>query len=73
MEFDKLASAVAWPLALVVVLLIFRKPIIELIGKIKRVKGLGVEVDVPETQKVEAQEAQVLLKTVVTKRPSINY
>ena len=59
MEYEKLVGVVAWPLVAVVALLLFHKPVIEFIKKIKSFKGLGVEVEAPETQKVEAQEAQV--------------
>lgn len=59
MELEKLFGVIAWPLVAIVALLLFHKPVIEFISKIKRFKGLGVEVEVPETQKVEAQEAQV--------------
>lgn len=81
MEADKILAVIAWPLVGVVALLLFYKPIIDLVSKIKSFKGLGIEVEVPETQKVEAQEAQVselrisekeaVLKLLVEVRSSI--
>lgn len=64
LEFVR-ALLYAWPTAIVIIVLVFRKPLAELIGRLKSVKGGGVELTTLEakielTSVIAAQHASLL-------------
>lgn len=50
-------KAFAWPIALVVVLMIFRRPVVEILGKLQKLKVSGFEVEMRD--KVAALDEKV--------------
>src|SRR6266540_5951447 len=50
-------NAFAWPIAFVVVLMIFRQPIVEILGKLQKLKVSGFEVEMRD--KVAALDEKV--------------
>jgi len=47
LEFiQKLTEALAWPITVMIAVFVFRKPIVEMIGRVKKVKVAGLEAEV---------------------------